>query len=95
MATRKKSKYKHCVINKEKYYFYFIEWKDILGDSGHCNSDEFDKMTSAVMHTHAYIYDKGSKEVKTFASYDANEEVFSDRNVIPRGCIVKMKRLEI
>ena len=66
-----------------------------MGDSGHCTSEEFNKMTSAIMRTHAYIYDKGLKEVKTFASYDANEEVFSDRNVIPRGCIIKMKRLEL
>ena len=30
--------------------------------------------------------------VKTFASYDANFESFSDRNVFPKGCIKKIER---
>jgi len=31
--------------------------------------------------------------VYTFASYDEKEAVFSDRNVIPPGCILKMEKI--
>jgi hypothetical protein len=42
--NRKKSKYRNCVINKKRYYFYQITWLDIMGDSGHATVDEFDNM---------------------------------------------------
>ena len=58
--VKKKSKYRNVVINKKRYYFYKIEWLDILGDSGHA---------------------------------DNNDEVFSDRNVYPIGCIKKMEKI--
>ena len=29
------------------------------------------------------------KRMSTFASYEEGDELFSDRNVFPRGCIVK------
>ena len=35
MPKRKKSKYKHILINKKRYYFYKIHWIDITGDAGH------------------------------------------------------------
>ena len=31
--------------------------------------------------------------VRTFASYEINDELFSDRNVFPIGCIVKMEKI--
>ncbi len=40
---RKKSKYRHAIINKNKYYFYTIRWFDITGDAGHATKEEFDK----------------------------------------------------
>ena len=40
---RKKSKFKHLVINKKKFYFYKIKWLDITADGGHATADEFDK----------------------------------------------------
>ena len=92
---RKKSKYKFAVIDKKKYYFYKIIWFDILGDSGHATIKEFDEMKPAEMVTQAYIYTKDNKYLKTFASYDANEAVFSDRNIIPLGCVVKMEKIEL
>ena len=91
----KKSKYRHVVINKKRYYFYKITWLDILGDSGHATVEEFDKMKTAEMTTHGYIYYKDNKVLKTFASYDNNDEVFSDRNVYPIGCIKKLERILI
>ena len=45
------------------------------------------------MCTQAYIFDKDKKFVWTFASYDIESAVFSDRNVIPRCIITKMERV--
>ena len=59
--THKKSKYRHVVINKKKYYFYKITWLDILGDSGHADNNEFMDMKPAVMITSAYVFHNDSK----------------------------------
>ena len=56
--TGKKSKYRHAVINKKKYYFYSIRWLDITGDAGHATIEEFDKFGCAIMITQAYVYKK-------------------------------------
>ena len=92
---RKKSKFKSLVIDKKRYYFYRIVWLDILGDSGHANAEEFNKMKPAEMVTYGYIFDKNKKDVKTFASYDSKEECFSDRNVFPIGCIVRLEKINL
>ena len=92
---RKKSKYKHIVINKKRYYFYKIHWTDITGDAGHATAEEFDKFECAKMITFGYIYKKNKKFLWTFASYDEKEAVFSDRNIFPRGCILKMEKLNV
>jgi hypothetical protein len=81
MKRTKKSKYKHIVINRKKYYFYKITWVDITGDAGHATAEEFDKFDASTMTTMGYIYSKDSKFLKTFASYDNKDEVFSDRNM--------------
>jgi hypothetical protein len=47
------------------------------------------------MVTQAYLFSKDKKNVKTFASYEEGDELFSDRNVFPKGCIVKMERILI
>ena len=91
--VKKKSKFRHISIDKKKYYFYEIKWYDILGDSGHANSKEFDLMKPALMTTTGYVYSKDKKHLKTFASYD--DETFSDRNVFPIGCIKELKKIEI
>ena len=92
---RKKSKYKHVKINKTKYYFYKISWVDITADGGHATREEFDKFECSKMVTFAYIYKKTKKFIWTFASYDEKDEVFSDRNIFPIGCIVKMQKLDV
>ena len=56
MTRKKKSKYKHVIINKKKYYFYTIDWIDITGDAGHASAEEFNKFECATMITHAYIF---------------------------------------
>ena len=52
-------------------------------------------MKPAVMITNAYVFRKDKKYLWTFASYDENEESFSDRNIFPIGCIKYMKKIEI
>ena len=90
---RKKSKYKHAVIGKKKYYFYKIVWNDPCGDAGHADVDEMKKLKPAVMISQAYIFDRDKKHVWTFASYDSEAAVFSDRNCFPRSIIKKMEKI--
>ena len=92
---RKKSKYKHVSIAKKKYYFYKISWLDITADGGHATAAEFDTFECSKMVTFAYVYKKTKKFVWTFASYDAKDEAYSDRNIFPIGCIIKMETLDV
>jgi hypothetical protein len=62
--VKKKSKYRSVLINKKRYYFYKITWLDILGDAGHADSDEFNKMKPAEMITFAYIFSKDKNMLK-------------------------------
>ena len=93
MPKKKKSKYRHVKIGPKTYYFYRIEWVDITGDAGHATAEEFDKFEMSKMITHAYIYKKTPKCVWTFASYEEKDVSFSDRNVFPKGCVVKLTKL--
>ena len=36
---------------------------------------------------------KTKKFIWTFSSYDTKDEVFSDRNIMPMGCVLKMTKL--
>ena len=92
---RKKSKYKHVAINKKKYYFYKISWLDITADGGHATAPEFDAFECSKMITFGYVYKKTKQFLYTFASYDDKDEVFSDRNIFPIGCITKMEKLDV
>jgi len=92
---RKKSKYKHAVIGKKKYYFYKIVWIDPCGDSGHAEASEVKDLKPATMISQAYIFDKDRKYVWTFASYDSESAVFSDRNCFPRSIIKKMEKVKL
>ena len=76
MATPKKSKYKSVVIKKKRYYFYKITWADITGDAGHATSFDFMGFMPSIMVTHAYMFSKDRKHVRTFASYEVNDELF-------------------
>jgi hypothetical protein len=92
---RKKSKHRHVVINKKKYYFYKISWLDITADGGHATADEFDKFECSKMVSFGYIYKKTKRFIWTFASYDSKDEAYSDRNVFPRGVILRMEKLNV
>tara|TARA_R100000458_G_C8011861_1_gene75499 strand:+ start:56 stop:346 length:291 start_codon:yes stop_codon:yes gene_type:complete len=91
--TAKKSKFKHVVIKSKKYYFYKITWEDITGDAGHATKEEFEKFKPSVMVTHAYMFKKDRKYIWTFSSYEVGDELFSDRNIIPVGCIRKIEKV--
>jgi hypothetical protein len=93
--TNKKSKYKSVTIKKKKYYFYKITWLDITGDSGHADLHSALGFMPSVMVTHAYVLNKDKNNIRTFASYEENDELFSDRNVFPKGCIKKMEKILI
>ena len=47
------------------------------------------------MISQAYIFAKDNKCVWTFASYDSEQAVFSDRNVFPKCIINKMEKITI
>ena len=89
----KKSKYKTVTIKKKRYYFYKITWSDITGDSSHADLHTALGMMPSIMVTHGYLLNKVKKNIRTFASYEVNDELFSDRNVFPRGCIIKMEKV--
>ena len=93
MRTKKKSKFKSIKLKNTKYFFYKVIWEDITADGGHATAEEFQKMKPSIMITHGYLFEKNKKYVRTFASYEENDELFSDRNVIPRGCILKMEKI--
>jgi hypothetical protein len=81
--VRKKSKYRHISIGKKKFYYYKIKWQDILGDSGHASSKEFDEMLPAIKFTFG------------FNTYDEKEDEFTDRNVFPMGVVLNIEKIEI
>ena len=93
--VKKKSKYRHISIAKKKYYYYKIKWQDILGDSGHANTKEFDAMRPAIKITYGFIYKKDRKYLWTFNTYDEKDDEFTDRNVFPMGCVIEIKKIEI
>tara|TARA_R100001440_G_scaffold69965_1_gene92094 strand:+ start:707 stop:979 length:273 start_codon:yes stop_codon:yes gene_type:complete len=86
---------KSITVNKKKYYFYRIEWLDILGDAGHRNYEDLCNMKPACKITYAFLFKKTNKTIHTFNTYDVKEEEFSDCNVFPRGVIVSMNKIQI
>jgi hypothetical protein len=95
MVRRKKAKFRHAIIGNKKYYFYKIEWIDPCGDSSHAEASEVKELKPAKMISQAYIFAKDKKHVWTFASYDSEQAVFSDRNVFPKCIITKMEKITI
>ena len=63
--------------------------------AGIADAAEMKALTPAVMISQAYVFDKDNKYVWTFASYDSESAVFSDRNVFPKCIISKMEKIKI
>ena len=95
MKKRKKAKFRHIIIGGKKYYFYKIIWQDPCGDSGHAEASEVKSLKPAIMISQAYIFAKDKKHDWTFASYDSEQAVFSDRNVFPKCIVMKMEKITI
>ena len=93
--ARKKSQKRPINNGKQRYYLYRITWLDITGDASHASPEEFNQFECAKMVTLAYIYKITKKFVWTFASYDNKDEAYSDRNIFPRGCIIKMEKINV
>jgi uncharacterized protein (UPF0218 family) len=82
-----------CQIKKKKFYMYKITWIDITGEEDHADIEQFDKMNYSTLITYGFLYSKNNKMIKTFSTYDTEDEVFSGRNVFPIGCIKKIEKL--
>ena len=89
----KKSKYKSVVIKKKRYYFYKITWVDPTGDSGHATAHDSYGLQPSVMITHAYLFGQDKKNIWTIANFEEIDELFSDLNVFPKGCVIKMEKV--
>ena len=84
-----------CQIKKKRYYLYKITWIDITGEEDHADVESFDKMRYATLITYGFIYSKNNKVLKTFSTYDTEDEVFSGRNVFPMGCVKKIEKVSV
>jgi len=82
-----------CQIKKKKYYLYKVTWIDITGEEDHANPEQFDNMNYSTLITYGFLYSRNSKMLKTFSTYDVDDEVFSGRNVFPIGCIKKLEKV--
>ena len=82
-----------CQIKKKKFYMYKITWIDITGEEDHADIEQFDKMNYSTLITYGFLYSKDKKMLKTFSTYDVDDEVFSGRNVFPIGCVKKMEKV--
>ena len=70
-----------------------ITWIDITGEEDHAGVDQFDKMDYSTLITYGFVYSKNKRELKTFSTYDVDDEVFSGRNVFPIGCVKKIEKV--
>ena len=82
-----------CQIKKKKFYMYKITWIDITGEEDHADIEQFNKMNYSTLITYGFLYSKDKKMIKTFSTYDTEDEIFSGRNVFPIGCIKKMEKV--
>ena len=81
-------------INKkeiEKFSKIADEWWDIDGKFKPLH--KFNPLRIKYIKEKIMLLNKDRKNVRTFASYEVNDELFSDRNVFPKGCIVRMEKI--
>lgn len=78
------------------YRKYRIEWLDIAGETGWASERAAKEMKPQLAVTEAYLLHEDEQKVITFATYYYNDDeglTLGDRNVFPKGCISKMKRI--
>ena len=84
------------MFKKFPYHKYRIEWLDISGETGWGSVETAKKMEPQLAITEAYLLHEDENKIITFATYYENEDeglTLGDRNVFPKGCILKMKRI--
>ena len=59
------------------------------------SNNKGDQLVKIQIVTPSKINRKTKKFIWTFSSYDTNDEDFSDRNVMPIGCVLKMTKLAL
>ena len=52
-------------------------------------------MDYSTLITYGFIFSRNKRELKTFSTYDIDDEVFSGRNVFPAGCIKKVEKVYV
>jgi len=93
---RKKMQVQDVATTTFPYQKVRVYWKDILGDSGWGDEEEFKKMKPTEPVSDGWLFYKDKDKVLTFGSYDMDEQgkfTFGDRNVYPTGCIRKIVKL--
>jgi len=94
--VRKKMQTQDTTTNGFPYPRVRIHWKDILGDSGWADEEDFKKMKPTEPISDGYLFHKDKDMVLTFGSYDVDTDgkiTFGDRNVYPTGCIRRIEKL--
>lgn len=84
------------MFKKFPFEKYRIEWADISGETGWGSEKETKDMKPQLCITEAYLFHEDDEKVITFATYYQNDEeglTLGDRNVFPKGCIMKMKKI--
>ena len=74
-----------------------ISWLDINScDSAWNSEQDLKDLVPAMCTTIGYLYEENKDWVKTFATYSFNSDNLDvgDCCVIPRGCILSIKKLE-
>ena len=92
---KRKTRFTSARKNPIPYSKYRIEWFDIASDSGWATDKEFNRMKLATPVSEGWLYEKNECVVKSFASYDKDEDgiVFGERTIIPLSCVKKMRKL--
>ena len=72
-----------------------IEWYDITGvERPWVPVEEAHEIDPALVQTVGWLYHKDDHVVRIAGSRHTDPETYGNINIIPRGCIANMKRLE-
>ena len=84
-------------INFEKV---IVEWLDIQScEDAWSSAEDFKKLLPATCTTIGYLYENNQNFVKTFATFSMNDDEeqsydYGDCIVIPKGCVVSIKKID-
>ena len=81
-----------------KYEKVIVVWQDInSADDAWNTEDQLKNLKPAICNTIGYLYDDNANFIKMFATYSINDDDTLDVGdciVIPKGCIIKLEKLE-